>query len=109
MLSRLGHLRVKLEQVLRLPFSISGLRFERKIPYARRPKFRSSAGNKPVDFMRGPAELASAIREERPCRLLPELGVHMVELIETLQYPERFENPRTLKTSFDPIEPLPWS
>ena len=108
-LSRLSHLRVKLEQVLRLPFSVSGFTLEHKIPYARRPKFKSSAGNKPVDFMRGPAELASAIREDRPCRLSPELGVHMVELIETLQHPERFENPRKLRTSFDPIDPLPWS
>ena len=107
-MSRLGHLRVKLEQLLRLPFSVSGLTFERKYPYARKPKFRNSAGNKPVDFLRGPAELAAAHREGRPCRLSPELGWHMVELIETLQHPERFEMPRTLKTAFDPIEPLAW-
>lgn len=107
-MSRLGHMRVKLEQWLRLPFSISGLAIERKYPYARKPKFRNSAGNKPVDFLRGPAELAAAIREGRPCRLSPGLAVHMVELIETLQHPQRFEMPRTLKSTFEPIEPLAW-
>jgi predicted dehydrogenase len=107
--TRLGHWRVKVEQMLRLPFSISGLRIEKKVPYARKPKFKNSAGAKPVDFMRGPAELAAALREGRACRLSPELGWHMVELIETLQYPQRFEMPRTLKTSFEPIQPLPWN
>jgi predicted dehydrogenase len=106
--SRLGNLRIRLEHLLRLPFSISGLQIQRKYPYARRPKFRSSTGNKLVDFLRGPAELVEAIEQQRPCRLSPELGVHMVELIETLQFPERFDCPRTLQTTFDPIEPLPW-
>lgn len=106
--SRLGHLRVKMEQWLHLPFSVSGLKIERKLPYARKPRFRLSAGNKPVDFMRGPAELAAAYRESRPCRLSPGLALHMVELIETLQHPERFEMPRTLKSTFEPMEPLPW-
>jgi predicted dehydrogenase len=106
---RLDRMRIRMEQVLRLPFSISGLNLERKIPYARRPKFNRSGGNKPVDFMRGPAELADSIKEKRPCRLPIELGVHMIEIVETLQYPEKFESPRVLTTSFDPIEPLPWN
>jgi hypothetical protein len=106
--SRAKHLLVRIEELLHLPFSITAFKFERKYPYARKPSFRSSKGNKPVDFLRGPADMAEAIREGRPCRLSPELGVHMTELIETLQYPERFENPRTINSSFDPIHPLPW-
>jgi len=106
--SRFGHMRVKFEQLLRLPFSVSGLTIEKKYPYARKPNFKNSAGNKPVDFLRGPAELAAAVREGRPCRLSPGLAWHLVELIETLQYPERFDRPRTLKTTFEPIEPLAW-
>ena len=106
---RLALLRLKLENLLRLPFSISGLTFERKYPFARKPSASHSLlANKPVDFMLGPVELAGAIRENRPCRLSAELAIHMVELIETLQHPERFDNPRTLSTAFDPIEPLPW-
>lgn len=107
--SRLKHLLVRIEALLHLPFSITAFKFEKKYPYARKPKFRSSSSNKPVDFLRGPAEMAAAIREGRPCRLSPELGVHMTELIETLQYPERFESTRIIKSSFNPIQPLPWN
>jgi predicted dehydrogenase len=106
--NRLRPLMVRIEGMLRLPFSITALKFERKYPYARKPDFRGSKSNKPVDFLRGPAEMAEAIREGRPCRLSPELGLHMTELIETLQYPERFESPRTINSRFDPIQPLPW-
>jgi predicted dehydrogenase len=106
--NRLRPLLVRIEGLLHLPFSITAFKFEKKYPYARKPGFRSSRGNKPVDFLRGPAEMAEAIREGRPCRLSPELGLHMTELIETLQYPERFESPRTINSRFDPIQPLPW-
>lgn len=44
--------------------------------------------HKRADFLRGPAELAAAVAEKRPCRLPAELGVHMVEIINALQYPE---------------------
>jgi hypothetical protein len=63
--------------------------------------------SKPVDFCRGPAELADAIQEKRPCRLSAQLGWHITELVESLQYPERFGYRRELTSSFDPIEPLP--
>ncbi len=43
--------------------------------------------HKRADFLRGPAELAAAVAEKRPCRLSAELGVHMVEIINALQYP----------------------
>jgi len=44
--------------------------------------------HKRADFLRGPAELAASVREKRPCRLPAELGVHMVEIIHALQFPE---------------------
>lgn len=107
--TRLSNWRVRLEHFLRLPFSLSGLTFERKYPYARRPGFRQSAGTKVADFLRGPSEQAESITQGRPSRLSAELGAHVVELIETLQYPERFPRPRTLTTTFPSIEPLPWN
>jgi hypothetical protein len=70
--------------------------------------FRRSGGTKLADFLRGPSEQVEAIRDNRPCRLSAELGVHIVELIETLQHPDRFPRPRTLTTIFDPIAPLLW-
>ena len=67
----------------------------------------SVSDDKPVDFCRGPAEMAEAIHHKRPCRLSPELGWHITELIERLQYPERFTGQRQLASTFAAIEPLP--
>jgi hypothetical protein len=71
-----------------------------------KPKHHFASSTKRVDFCRGPAELASAIREKRPCRLSAELGAHIVELIEHLQYPERFGSDRAITSRFEPIQPL---
>jgi predicted dehydrogenase len=68
---------------------------------------RFVSDEKPVDFCRGPAELADAILQKRPCRLSAELGVHLTELIERLQYPERSAGRCEMESTFDPIEPLP--
>lgn len=51
-----------------------------------RPKL-PVGGEKRVDFLRGPSELAASIREKRPCRLSGELGAHIVEVIDKLQNP----------------------
>jgi predicted dehydrogenase len=79
------------------------------IPLKKRPPARLVSPGKPVDFCRGPAELAAAIGQKRPCRLSAELGWHITELIESLQYPERFGFRRKLVSTFDAIEPLPQS
>jgi predicted dehydrogenase len=83
-------------------------RFQRKYPFARKPSGRFVSWGKPVDFCRGPAEMAEAIREQRPCRLSPQLGLHVTELIETLQSPESFGWRRRIESSFAPIQPLLW-
>ncbi|MBV8610393.1 MAG: hypothetical protein JO034_23405 [Singulisphaera sp.] len=106
--SRLSNARQRVEQALRLPVSLD-MRMERRYPFACRPRYWTVRGNKPVDSLRGPSELVDSIREGRPCRLSPELGLHIVELIETLQYPERFERTRPITSTFEPIEPLPWT
>jgi len=78
-----------------------------RYPLARRRPARFAGAGKPVDFCRGPAEVVDAIRQQRPCRLSPELGRHVTELIERLQYPGRFTNGSALTSTFDPIQPLP--
>lgn len=83
--------------------------FQTRYPLARKPRGRFVSPEKPVDFCRGPAELADAIRGNRTCRLPAELGLQITELIETLQYPERFGGRRKIKSNFDPIQPLPWN
>jgi predicted dehydrogenase len=95
-----------------LPFALGAgeeWHFKRKYPFAREPTGIIADGSKRVDFNRGPAELAEAIRHRRPCRLSGKLGLHIVELVEALQYPQRFGGKRGIYSIFDPIQPLPWS
>ena len=96
----------RLQKAARWPLALSGLSVKRRLPHAVAAPHRASGRNKPVDFLRGPAELAAAVREGRRSRLPAELGVHLVEIIETLQHPERFERPRRLTTTFEPLRPL---
>jgi predicted dehydrogenase len=91
-----------------IPWSGREWSLQEKYPFARSPSRRLVGKGKPVDFCRGPAEMAEAIRQKRPCRLSAELGLHITEMVETLQYPERFGSRRTIESTFDPIEPLPW-
>jgi predicted dehydrogenase len=77
-----------------------------RYPLARRPSRQFVSPDKPVDFCRGPAELVNSILEKRQCRLPAELGVHVVELIESLQYPERFGYRRKVTSTFDSMQPL---
>jgi len=80
--------------------------FWEKYPLVNAPKMKFVSKSKPVDFSRGPAELATAIQEGRACRLSGQFGLHVTELIEALQYPERFGYRRKLTSRFDRIEPL---
>jgi predicted dehydrogenase len=65
-------------------------------------------GKPTMDFMRGVAELAEALQENRRCRLDADLAVHIAEVTERLQHPERFED-RAVLSAFDPIPPMPWA
>jgi predicted dehydrogenase len=46
--------------------------FQTRLPLAGQPPGKLLSASKPVDFLRGPAEMASSLREKRPCRLTPE-------------------------------------
>jgi predicted dehydrogenase len=106
---RLNRLRVWLEKHLAVvPWSGHEWHFQRKIPFARKPSGLMAHPDKPVDFLRGPSEMAEAIRQKCSCRLSVDLGLHIVEIIEALQYPERFSGKRKIESTFDPIQPLPW-
>jgi predicted dehydrogenase len=83
-------------------------RYRKRLRLIGQPRRKFVSVAKPVDFCRGPAELAAAVRENRPCRLSAELGIHIVELVETLQYPEQFCGRRQINSTFAPIQPLHW-
>jgi predicted dehydrogenase len=93
----------------RSPWHIGAATFGRRYPTVRIPRGPIVGPGKPVDFMRGPAEMADAIVGNRPCRLSAQLGAHIVEIVEALQYPERFGGRKQLTTKFAPMQPLPWA
>ena len=93
-------------RTLQLPGHDREWLFWKRYPLVNAPVMKLVSKGKPVDFCRGPAELAAAVREQRACRLSGQLGVHVTELVETLQYPETFGNRRQLTSRFDRIDPL---
>ncbi len=72
------------------------------------PHYRPKPPGMP-DVCRGIAELASAIREQRPSRLSAEHALHITEIVLTLQNPQEMGSPRQLQSTFAPIDPLPWA
>jgi len=64
---------------------------------------------KRVDFLLGPAEMADAIRNGRAPRLSADFAAHIVEIVEALQYPERFQFRKETTTAFEPMAPMPWA
>jgi predicted dehydrogenase len=93
----------------RVPWPGPEALFQRRYSLAQPPHLHQVGPGKPVDFMLGPAEMADAIRERRLCRLSARLGVHIVEIVEALQYPERFGGHKLITTSFTPMQPLAWA
>lgn len=94
---------------IRASLGIGEWRYRKRLPLVGKPQREFASSSKRVDFCRGPAELGAAIRESRTCRLSAELGIHVVELIEALQYPERFCHQKRINSTFAPIHPLPWA
>lgn len=93
----------------RLTWPGENILFQRRYPHVRGPRPRMRNLSKPVDFMRGPAEVAEAVREGRPSRLSASLAAHIVELVEVLQYPGRYDCHKAITTSFPRIEPVSWA
>ncbi|HEY1791178.1 MAG TPA: Gfo/Idh/MocA family oxidoreductase [Verrucomicrobiae bacterium] len=64
---------------------------------------------KRVDFCIGPVEVASSIREERPCRLSPQYCLHNTEIVLAIHNSLPTGSNHKVTTTFDPIEPMPWA
>ena len=64
---------------------------------------------KRVDFCLGPAELATSIREGRPCRLSPEYCLHNTEIVLAIHNAIEKQGYYRLTTSFPPVGPLSWA
>jgi predicted dehydrogenase len=106
---RLNPIRVWLERLLpSVPWSGQEWTFQKKYPFAIKPSRVFVARDKRVDFCRGLSEMAESIRQNRPCRLSANLGLHIVDLIDALQHPERSGGRRNIESTFEPIRPLEW-
>jgi predicted dehydrogenase len=105
---RFDHWQNRLERLINwFPWSWGNRwRFLHNYPFIRKPSLRSSSKYKPVDFCRGPAEMAEAIRNNRPSRLSADLGLHIVELTEALQRPEKAGGRQLMRSTFDAIQPF---
>lgn len=66
-------------------------------------------GAQQMDFSRGVAEMAAAIREQRPCRISTQFSLHNNEIAIAIQNALETGAPYKLTTTFDPIEPMPWA
>lgn len=73
----------------------------RSVPYVDAPPRWMRKGRKLVDFLRGPSDMVLSAKEGRPCRMPPELGWHITELIEALQYPPCKGGRVEMASSFD--------
>ena len=70
------------------------------------PGFRRK---KMMDYCRGVAEMAIAIEQQQPCRLSARYSLHVNEIVLAIQNPIFTGYPYKLKSSFEPMEPMPWA
>jgi hypothetical protein len=62
-----------------------------------------------MDFARGPAELAAAVRENRPSRLSARFSLHANELALAIHYAREQGSHYKMTTTFDSTPPMSWA
>ena len=72
-------------------------------------KVPKTKGAQSMDFARGPAELAAAVREKRPCQLSPRFSLHVNEMVLAIHWAREQGSTYRMTTTFDPVEPAAWS
>ena len=95
---RINHFKIKFENLINFFPGNWGhkWRFFKKYPFIDKSKKVFSASYKPVDFCNGPSELVQSIEQNKECVLSPEMALNVNEVLEVLQYPEKFQNTKTL-------------
>lgn len=66
-------------------------------------------GSQSMDFCRGPAELASAVKAGRPSRLSAQFALHVTELALAIHDAPRHGSSHRMATDVEAIEPMPWA
>ncbi|MEA2080380.1 MAG: Gfo/Idh/MocA family oxidoreductase [Pseudomonadota bacterium] len=62
-----------------------------------------------IDFSRGVAELAEAIRVGRDCHLPTDLSLHVNEISLAIRNPDEMSYPYKMTTSCAPVTPMSWA
>ena len=81
----------------------------KRLPLVRKSGLGRGRGIPTMDFLRGVVELAGSICEDRPCKLTSDLAVHITEVTEMLQHPDRFERPARVISDSPILQPEKWT
>ena len=76
------------------------------LPY---PAPAQKVGHYDMDFFRGPAEVAAALREGRPSALTPEFALHVNEISIAIHEALNSKGHVELTTTFEPLQPMKWA
>ena len=68
-----------------------------------------SSGAATMDFARGPAEVAAAVRDGRRCRIGAEFSLHVNEAVLAIHHSMHAGADYHMTTGFTPVEPMPWA
>ena len=83
---------------------------KKKYPLVKKESvFKSFRRNKLMDFCRGVADMANAIDRGVSHRLSADFSLHVNEIVLAIQNPVETKYPYKLKSSFEPMEPMPWA
>ncbi len=92
--------------IRKFPFLKTLLRISPKeYPPIRKPNLKLRYARHYQDFSRGIAELAQALREQRPSYITPEFSLHIHEIVLALQNALATNAPYHLTTTFKPLLP----
>ena len=85
-------------------------RIARRLRPVRTANFRCApSGWLNMDFCRGIAEMADAIREQRPCRISARFALHVNEIVLAMQPKPGPGAVRELQSTFEPMRPMDWA
>lgn len=81
----------------------------RNVPLPPPPQERNRRRNaNPMEFCRGPAEIAASIREGRRSRLPADFCLHNNEIVLAIHNAAANGVPHAMTTSFEAVEPMSW-
>lgn len=100
---------VYVRRIMRIRRKVFMSPIKQKYPLVRKPPQFKYRGAQQMDFSRGVAEMAAAIRENRPNRLGAQFSLHNNELVLAIQNAFETGGSHQLTTTFEPVSPMPWA